>query len=509
MPAEIELKLAIAPDHINRPGRLGLLRSATRGRPVTRRLCSIYYDTPEFALRDRRITLRLRRVGSTWTQTLKLPGRVEAGLHQREEIETRVQGQRLNYEVLRRSPAGDLFADPDLPRKLAPVFVVDSTRTMRQLETIPGSHIELCLDRGTISAGNVKRPFSEIELELKSGSPVHLIDFALALVRQVPLRPEFTSKAERGNALAAGGIATPVKASAPDITPQMTVTEAFRRVVFGCVRHLQANEQGLLQGTDPEYLHQGRVALRRLRSAFNAFNRAFPQTFFADQLEALRTLARALGAARDWDVFVLETLPQVRAALPDEPGLEALIEPASKLRGSADEAARNAVASNQYAALLLELIGIFARAPWGVSRDDSAAERERPLTDFAASVLQRRHRKAIKRVRDLEDLDAGELHRLRIQMKKLRYAAEFFSGLYASKAADDYLSAVGKLQTLLGTLNDIASAQRMAQTIRDASSGSALEGVGLLRGWCAAYAQATRERLPKAWKRFQHCEPFW
>jgi triphosphatase len=144
-----------------------------------------------------------------------------------------------------------------------------------------------------------------------------------------------------------------------------------------------------------------------------------------------------------------------------------------------------------------------------VSRDDSAAERERPLTDFAAGVLQRRHRKAIKRGRDLEDLDAGELHRLRIQMKKLRYAAEFFSGLYASKAADDYLSAIGKLQTLLGTLNDIASAQRMAQTIRDASSGSALEGVGLLRGWCAAYAQATRERLPKAWKRFQHCEPFW
>jgi triphosphatase len=280
MPSEIELKLAIAPDHINRPGRLALVRSATRGRPVTRRTYTVYYDTPELALRDRGATLRLRRVGSSWTQTLKLSARVEAGLHQREEIETRVPTQRLNYEVLRRSPAGDLFADPDLPRKLAPVFVIDVKRTTRQLETIPGSRIEFCLDRGTISAGNVQRPISEIELELKAGSPVHLIDLALALVREVPLRPEFASKAERGYALAAGGVATPVKASAPDLVPQMTVTEAFRHVVFGCVRHLQANEQGLLQGSDPEYLHQARVALRRLRSAFNAFNRAFPGTLF-------------------------------------------------------------------------------------------------------------------------------------------------------------------------------------------------------------------------------------
>ena len=159
--------------------------------------------------------------------------------------------------------------------------------------------------------------------------------------------------------------------------------------------------------------------------------------------------------------------------------------------------------------MLLELIGVFLRAPWAVSKDESAAERERPLTDFAADVLQARHRKPIKRGRNLEDLDAGQLHRLRIQMKKLRYAAEFFAGLYEKEAADDYLSAVAKLQALLGTLNDIASAQRMAQAIRDASDGGALEGVGLLRGWCAAYAQATRERLPKAWKRFEKRDTFW
>jgi triphosphatase len=506
---ETELKLAIAPGQTNRLGRLALLRSATRGRPVTQHIYSVYYDTPEFALHDRGVALRLRRVGSRWVQTLKLPGKGEPGLHRREELEIPVPAQRLNHEALRESPAAELFADSAVLQKLAPVFVTDFKRTTRRLETIPGNQIEFCLDRGTISAGSVHCPISEIELELKTGSPVQLIDLALALVKQVCLRLQSASKDERGYALAAGSIAVPVKSRPPDITPQVTVTEAFRRTVLACMRHLQANEQGLLQSEDPEYMHQARVAVRRLRSAFSAFKRAFPSTLFARELEALRTVARALGEARDWDVFVLETLPRASAALPGEASLQELMDSAARLRADARKAAGEVVASNFYTTLLLELIGLFLRAPWGLSEHESAAERERPLTNFTDSVLQERHRKAIKRGRKLNDLDPGQLHQLRIQMKKLRYAVEFFSDLYEKKAVRDYLSAVAKLQGLLGVLNDITIAQRMGLTIRDTSNGPILEGVGLLRGWCSAFAQATRERLPKAWKQFESCEAFW
>jgi hypothetical protein len=136
MPTEVELKLAIAPEDVPRLARSPQLKSASVGRAVTTNLYSIYYDTPEGALRDQGAALRLRRAGSRWMQTLKTDGRVEGGLHQREEIETPLPAQILNYTVLAKSGAVPILADPQLPLKLQPVFVTQFKRTTRQLEPV-------------------------------------------------------------------------------------------------------------------------------------------------------------------------------------------------------------------------------------------------------------------------------------------------------------------------------------------------------------------------------------
>src|SRR5262249_51568726 len=160
----------------------------------------------------------------------------------------------------------------------------------------------------------------------------------------------------------------------------------------------------------------------------------------------LRWLASALGNARDWDVLMTETLPEVCEALPEEPGLHELMERCVQLRDAARRAAREAVASSRYTMLLLELGGTFLRAPWLVSVDPGAAERARPLLEFASSVLEDRHRKVLKHDEGLAALGAAELHRLRIRIKKLRYAAEFFSSLYEKKEVRDYVDALTSLQ---------------------------------------------------------------
>src|SRR5262249_36322855 len=146
MPSEIELKLSIAPEHVAALSRAAVLKNASRGRAVTRSLYSIYYDTPEFALREQGAALRLRRIGSHWIQTLKTAGRVEAGLHQRDELETPVPAQILNYTALAQSNAVPLLADTDLPLKLRPIFVTDFKRTTRLLQLVAGTQIEFCLD---------------------------------------------------------------------------------------------------------------------------------------------------------------------------------------------------------------------------------------------------------------------------------------------------------------------------------------------------------------------------
>src|SRR5215471_19011986 len=102
-------------------------------------------------------------------------------------------------------------------------------------------------------------------------------------------------------------LAGPVKADYRVVGKSMTPGEAFRAVCAVCVRHIEANRPGTLAAADPEYLHQMRVALRRMRTAFEAFEGAVPEEVASQLIGELRWLARALGRARDWDVFIAET----------------------------------------------------------------------------------------------------------------------------------------------------------------------------------------------------------
>src|SRR5512136_1679849 len=104
------------------------------------------------------------------------------------------------------------------------------------------------------------------------------------------------------------GEAGPVKADYRVVEPWMTPLDAFRALCAVCVQHIEGNRYGALAAADPEYLHQMRVALRRLRTAFGLFSDALPRPVAAELLEELRWLTRALGRARDWDVFRAGTL---------------------------------------------------------------------------------------------------------------------------------------------------------------------------------------------------------
>ncbi|MFN0304780.1 MAG: CHAD domain-containing protein [Burkholderiales bacterium] len=508
---EIELKFAISQDAARKLAHLSLVKGAATGRAVTRRMHSVYYDTPDLALQAQRIGLRLRREGSRWVQTLKAGGAVEGGLHQREEHETVVPARLLDYTALTQWGLAELIADPEQRARLQPAFTCDFTRTTRHLAPAPGTQIELCLDRGTIVAGAAAEPVDEIELELKAGAPQSLIDFALQLIEHLPLRLEPRSKAERGYALAAQQVASPVKATTPALEEGMSVTAALRSVVFSCLAQLQANEAGTIAGTDVEYLHQARVALRRLRSAFSVFRRAFPRAAYEDLLVELRWLSGQLGPARDWDVFVFTMLPQVARAFGDDAAMQTLVQRADTQRTDAGRQACEAIASRRYTALLLGLNSLFCREPWRALPDEAAAElRARPLPQFAAEMLSQRQRKVITLGRKHAQPDAAALHRLRIEIKKLRYAAEFFSALYARKAVRSYTSALSALQELLGTLNDAATVERLCAILREGDiDAPQREALGAVRGWAAATTRNDLEQVPQAWKRFREVHGFW
>ena len=503
MSQEIEIKLSVPEEHALRLWEV--LARHPHDKPVTHRLFSAYYDTPECALKTVGAALRLRRQGGRWIQTVKSDGQVAGGLHRHVEHEVEVAAQLPSFPAMTEAGLGDLVADRRLREALTVAFTTEFNRTSTLLRPAAGKVVEVSLDRGGIAAGDRREPICEIELELKSGTPRCLFDLALEIAAVLPVRFDNRSKAERGYALAANSKPSPVKAAPAALTAQMTVEEAFVALVSQCLAHMQANEDGLLQGRDPEYLHQARVGLRRLRSVFRVFGAAVLREPFAALLEQLKALGQTLGAARDWDVFVTETLMRSARAVNNHPGIADLRRRAQAARRRTGQAARNAIAVPAYTGMLLHLSATLNAGGWRGDVANAAAA----LPQFATAAMARQHSRVVKRGRRIEQLAFQDLHRLRIAVKRLRYIAEFFLQL-APKKARNYVRALSELQDLLGSLNDNAVAWRLLDTLgAEESSPAYQQAVGYLRGWSAAEAEHCRNRLPEAWKQFMKTQPWW
>jgi inorganic triphosphatase YgiF len=498
---EIELKLSASPAELKRLRRHPLFKTLARGRSRSTELYSTYFDTPDASLQARGFALRLRRAGERWLQTLKADGKVEAGLHQRPEWETPCVGGQLDFGALSGSAIGDLLAQPEVRLRLAPVFVTAFRRTLRVLGDGAGGGVKLCIDQGEIRAGEKTEPISEIELEATDGVPAGLFEIAVALQETVPLRIENRSKAERGYALLHGA-RKPFKVMAPALIWNTTVNGAFKAICFSALEQVQRNECGMLAGEDPEYLHQMRVAVRRLRSAFSIFRNVITAEAMAPALDEIKWLGRILGAARDLDLFALETMLALQRDLPDREwtGLQT---GAAQKRSVAGSEARTAVSSARYSRLMLNLSAWLATEPWRLTAEASVLDA--PLEAFSARSLKKQHRRVKEFGARCAQLAPDERHRLRIKVKKLRYAAQFFSSLYAKKAVQRYAAGLARLQDVLGALTDAQSAGAIIGQIDDAET----QAIALAQGW-AAGANAMRLReIESAFAKFNKVKIFW
>ncbi|SNY97100.1 CYTH domain-containing protein [Halomonas sp. hl-4] len=197
-PTEIELKLALAPDGPAALCQHPLLEGLT---PQRQTLINTYFDTPQGALAQAHIAVRLRQVDDQVLQTVKTAGHGGGGFSQRQEWEWPVASLALDTQGLAELPPFQGEASQVISA-LAPRLNTDFVRQSWQV-VWQESHIELALDQGEIHSGGYQATICEAELELKKGEPEALWSLALALAEHVPLRPSDSSKAARGNALAA------------------------------------------------------------------------------------------------------------------------------------------------------------------------------------------------------------------------------------------------------------------------------------------------------------------
>ena len=471
MAEEVELKLALAEGHQSRFLRHPLLKQAVERHIDT--LDNIYYDTTDLSLRRRGIALRLRRKGRDWLQTVKLAGNSAAGLSNRPEWEIPYTGH-FDFSCVEQSAVREWLQRPKLLARIVPICETRFRRITWKFSAARGA-VLLTLDRGWIIANGRREAISELELEL-AGAPVHAI-FALAtqLAQRVSLTPSVLSKAERGYRLHTGAPSVPVKAETVALSAAMSPYEAFRRIALSCLEHLQQNHRGALSSDDPEYIHQMRVATRRLRAALRLFGPVLPEHLAESLRTPLSALMKQLGRARDLDVLLTEIANPVLCALPNEPRLPALASDITNRRYAARAQAIAMLAAPDYGRILLtaleSLHAIHLTGPAMIA-----------LLSFASERLHRL-RKKLRRLTAAADIDdPAALHALRIGVKRLRYALEFFSPLARQHAVERVLKQLAALQDTLGQLNDLTSAGAMLMDCAG-DDPRLREAVTLIGGW--------------------------
>lgn len=502
MAIETELKLRISPEHLAKLKRHALLKAHTLTRPVTRRLYNIYCDTPKLELHRSAMALRLRRSGQRWLQTLKGGGSVQAGLHRRNEWEIPVSGPALEFSAALPSE-WDQYLPEKLRKKLQPVFVTDFSRASRMVSW-QGAQIELCIDQGEVSTEQSSLPICELELELKSGQPQQLFELALALLEIVPFELEGVSKAEQGYRLLSGHAEQPVKAVVPHMASSVTLAEALEALIWSCVQHLQGNLRGAMSNLNAEYLHQMRVALRRLRVVLRIAEKICPDAQLATLNKEVAALCAVLGRIREWDVFIAQTLQPMCARMAGHGGLQALLANCEQQRAGCYAELRGESQARELQHLLLSI------AIWMTGDYWRKAPLMASARDFATRRLHKLARRLAKSGQDIKNLDAARLHTLRILAKKLRYSAEFFAGWFDKKKTKLFLISLSEVQDVLGQINDIAVAHRMLDELATpAVLAGHQEALTLAKGWIAHDLSHQFSVLHKSLRHFNEQPVFW
>lgn len=484
---EVELKFLCAPEDLGT-----VLAAAPDGDDDSRELISVYFDTPDLTLQKAGVSLRVRESKGRRVLTMKRGDGVS-----REEYETPLEGEAPNGEF---APLREIL-DDDGAAALKPAFNVRVIRRQR-LVRYAGAEIELALDQGEVSGGRRASPISEVELELKSGEPAALFALARELSRAAPLYLSFDTKSQRGQALVADEPVHAHRREKVKLDRKAAAAQAFQAVARNALAQIATNAAVLRDQPEPEAVHQVRVSARRFRSALATFKAVVDDDRYAAIKAELKWLAKAFDQARNLDVFAEQVL-QPAMLMPDRPGgLEALDHAVAEARAEARRAACETAASERFRLLMIDATAWAETGAW-LQRPQG----REPARAFAGRELDHRRKKLLRRGRDLASSTDETRHRLRIQAKKLRYAAEGFAALYPEKKVERFVARLKALQDRLGELNDIATAETLTAGLH--LSPDAAFAAGDLAGLRAAEKPKLIAKAGKALSRLDDAKPFW
>ncbi len=394
-------------------------------------------------------------------------------------------------------PPEELEAPPDEAAILVPIAAFSGRRSVMTL-----GEVEASLLTGKLRAVAAETPVARLTLR---GPAAGVLARAAALADLHPL-PPVASLAEEGRALARGEQPRPRRRGPPVLAGAATVEAALLAALGHLLQVMLGHAPGCRLGAGPEGVHQTRVALRRLRSVLKSFGAAAACPEVKEFDQGLRALATALGPARDWDVFLAGTGAAAAEAIGGDRRLLALLKAGEARRQEAYGALRRMLDGPAFPRLVLAGLGLMLLRPWRAGPPEQAALLDQPLADFAGGLLDKRWHRLRKRGEDIDEHGAEALHEVRLDAKRLRYAAELFAPLWPGKPARRFLRRLAALQEELGLANDVTVARGLVGSL---GGGVPAWAVGAMEGFAAARTGGARRHALEAWEELMGADPFW
>ncbi len=300
-------------------------------------------------------------------------------------------------------------------------------------------------------------------------------------------------------------------AALPALEPDMDSRAAAKLIFRALLTVMQRNQQGVIDNIDSEFLHDFRVAMRRTRSLLALMKGALEANSRRRFQAGFRDLGRLTGPARDLDVQLL-TAEECQARLPESlhDGLERFFADLRDKRSKEQVTLAQGLNAPEYQTLL---------ADWQAHLEQEDDGSGSSAAQSAEKIIQKQFAKLLRAIQNLDSTSSDEeVHQVRIQGKKLRYALEFFRSLYPATKMEQLIRDLKQLQDCLGRWNDLSVQENMlarylSQIEPDAEKAAPLAAAvgGLLTdmdsrrrlaraGLAAAFQQFTSRKNLRRWQ---------
>lgn len=460
---EVELKFQLM------PGCEAILRAGGSFDPMAPQIQQIttYYDTPDRLLFTFGLTLRIRQQSGSFVQTVKSRDNGSGLASSRSEWEWQVANGVPDIGRLAAVPELVVFID-QIVERLQPNVVTNVFRTTQNVKLKDDTKVELSLDIGTVVSGEKSEPICEFELELKRGQIASLYGLASSLVDLAPMWINAESKAARGWSLFTSQNGGAIALRKPKIRKDVTAAETLHRIIGALLSQLAGNIAPTLSD-DAEALRQLRRALRHLRAVLRLFGPMLNRDEVSGFITTLRQFAQTLGVARDWDVFCLQTLPEVMADLSeyDWANLSVLAEAKRK---AAHTEVRDLVCGPHFTRLLLNL-AIWSETCAIKPQDIGTTRLTKRLAEIAPALLDKIAEEARQVGRHPMQQSMIELHDFRKALDRLNAAIRFLGGFFPAQSVSTYRVRTDLVRDIIGAANDADVTKALAKEL--ASDGNA------------------------------------